>query len=143
MGTGGKFQGHTSCRSPPISPASQPKAWFCLTSVGLGNLFSFFLGFEYTKAGTARSCFRSRRLPCLLTWGLILVGLEFSLLSSSKASGRSGGGLSVKETECHLTLAEEKQGPHGIGRTFWTLVVFFINKTLKTEGVISMSFLPL
>lgn len=65
------------------------------------------------------------------TWGLTLVGLEFSLLSSSKASGRSGGGLSVKEAESHLTLAEEKQGPHGIGRTFWSLLVFFINKTLR------------
>lgn len=51
--------------------------------------------------------------------------------------------MSVKEAECHLTVAEEKQGPHGIRRTFWTLLVFFRNKTLITEGVTSMSFLPL
>lgn len=42
-----------------------------------------------------------------------------------------------------LTLAEEKQGPHGIGGHSGLWVVFSVNKTLKTEGVISMSFLPL
>lgn len=57
VGTGGNFQGHTLCRSPPISPASRPKAWFCLRSVGLGSLFSFSWALKIQRQGQPGAAF--------------------------------------------------------------------------------------